>query len=150
MGVNRFKLARLEKGLRQIDVARAAGIGEGYVSRIETGRVTPATALLRRIAQALNVAPNYFGTDPMLGAKNLTGARTGEIELQISRGAVNEMTEAAALRSLALMARWALRKAQKRRQGAEEEVSEVVTGPVSKGSGSQEATQLTCYGPPKR
>ena len=80
----------------------------------------------------------------------MTGARTGEIELQISRGAVNEMTEAAALRSLALLTRWALRKAQKRRQRAEEEVSKVVTGDFSKGSGSQEATQLTCYGPTKR
>ena len=64
MGVNRFKLARLEKGLRQIDVARAAGIGEGYVSRIETDRVNPTPALLRRIARALNVGPDYFGADP--------------------------------------------------------------------------------------
>ena len=70
MSVNRFKLARLEKGLRQIDVARAADIGEGYVSRIETGRVSPAPALLRRIAQALNVAPDYFGIGPSSEREN--------------------------------------------------------------------------------
>ena len=63
MGMNRFKLARLERGLRQIDVARAAGIGEGYVSRIETGRVDPSPELVRRIAQALNVGTDYFSED---------------------------------------------------------------------------------------
>ena len=64
MGMNRFKLARLEKGLRQLDVARAAGIGEGYVSRIETGRVDPGPDLVQRIAIALNVDPAYFAKDP--------------------------------------------------------------------------------------
>jgi transcriptional regulator with XRE-family HTH domain len=63
VGLNRFKRARLEKGLRQIDIARAAGIGEGYVSRIETGRVEPGPDLVRRIAQALNIDPDYFARD---------------------------------------------------------------------------------------
>ncbi len=53
------------------------------------------------------------------------------------------MASASAVRALRLLARWALRKAQKRRQGVEEEVSEVVTGDFSKGSGLQEAAQLT-------
>ena len=52
-----------------------------------------------------------------------------------------------AIRAISLLARWALRKAQTRRQGAEEEVSKVVTGALSKGSGSQEVGQLTCFGP---
>ena len=63
MGMNRFKLARLEKGLRQIDVARAAHVGEGYLSRIETGRVNPKPEIIHRIAQALNVNPDFFAVD---------------------------------------------------------------------------------------
>ena len=55
----------------------------------------------------------------------MTGARTGELELQVSCGAVNEMTEDAALRGLGLLARWALRRAQKRHQGVEGEVGKV-------------------------
>ena len=73
MGLNRFKLARLEKGLRQIDIARAAGIGEGYVSRIETGRVEPGPDLVRRIAQALHIDPDYFARDSSDGPKAFGG-----------------------------------------------------------------------------
>ena len=55
-----------------------------------------------------------------------------------------------AIRAISLLARWALRRAQKRSQGAGEEVSKVVSGDFSKGSGSQEVGQLTCYGSTKR
>ena len=60
------------------------------------------------------------------------------------------MASSSAIRALRLLARWALRKAQKRRHGVEEEVSKVVTGDFSKGSGPEEAAQLTCYGSTKR
>jgi transcriptional regulator with XRE-family HTH domain len=73
VGLNRFKLARLEKGLRQIDIARAAGIGEGYVSRIETGRVEPGPDLVRRIAQALNIDPDYFARNSSDGPRAFGG-----------------------------------------------------------------------------
>lgn len=63
MRVNRFKLVRLEKGLRQLDVARAAGIAEGYMSRIETGRVIPSPELLRRLAAALDVPTESLDED---------------------------------------------------------------------------------------
>jgi transcriptional regulator with XRE-family HTH domain len=65
MGVNRFKLARLEKGLRQIDVARAAHIGEGYLSRIETGRVNPRPEVVKRIAQVLNISSDFLASVPV-------------------------------------------------------------------------------------
>jgi transcriptional regulator with XRE-family HTH domain len=61
--VNRFKIARLEKGLRQLDVARAAGIGEGYMSRIETGRVTPSRELVQRLATVLDVPSDYLAAE---------------------------------------------------------------------------------------
>jgi transcriptional regulator with XRE-family HTH domain len=63
VGVNKFKSARLEKGLRQLDVARAAGVGEGYISRIETGRVTPSRELLQRLAAVLDVPSDYLATE---------------------------------------------------------------------------------------
>ena len=63
MRVNRFKIARLEKGLRQLDVARAAGIGEGYMSRIETGRVTPSRELVQRLATVLDVPSDYLAAE---------------------------------------------------------------------------------------
>ena len=53
------------------------------------------------------------------------------------------------IHGLALLTRWALRKAHKRHQGAEEEVSVAVTGAFTKGPGPHEATQLTCYGQTK-
>ncbi len=66
------------------------------------------------------------------------------------RGTQAPLEDEPAGRVLALLARWALRRAQKRHQGVEEEASTVVTGHFSKGSGSQEAAQLTCYGLTKR
>ncbi|HEX5132083.1 MAG TPA: helix-turn-helix transcriptional regulator [Candidatus Krumholzibacteria bacterium] len=58
--LSRFKMIRLERGLRQIDIARVAGVAEGYVSRIETERVTPSRALLERLAAALGVTVEYL------------------------------------------------------------------------------------------
>ena len=66
---------------------------------------------------------------------------------EVTEHARDEMDPDAAARALSLLARWALRRAQKRAEG---EVSKGVTGAFAKGSGSQEAGQLTCYGSPKR
>ena len=57
MGLTRIKMVRLQRGLRQYDVARRAGIAESYMSKIETGRVKPCPELLARIAAVLDVAP---------------------------------------------------------------------------------------------
>ena len=64
MAINRFKLARLERGFRQLDIARAVGLGETQVSRIETGRMKPARELVERIARALDVTPEYLTGGP--------------------------------------------------------------------------------------
>ncbi len=50
-------MVRMQKGLRQWDVARRAGIAETYLSKIETGRVRPNSDVLGRIARILEVAP---------------------------------------------------------------------------------------------
>jgi transcriptional regulator with XRE-family HTH domain len=56
MTLTRIKLARMHRGLRQLDVSRLAGISESYLSKIETGRAAPSDILLVRLAEVLNVA----------------------------------------------------------------------------------------------
>ena len=57
MALTKMKKIRLECDLRQWDVARRAGIAESYLSKIETGRVTPKPQVLARIAEVLGVNP---------------------------------------------------------------------------------------------
>jgi DNA-binding XRE family transcriptional regulator len=49
----RMKAARVLVGLTQQKLADKVGTREIEISRIETGRVTPATAMKRRIAEVL-------------------------------------------------------------------------------------------------
>lgn len=51
--MTRFKLARMEAGLTQLAVARAAGVSESKITRIETGRYTPGGSLRQRLAALL-------------------------------------------------------------------------------------------------
>lgn len=44
---------RIEAGLKQIDLARQAGISKPHMSSIEHGRVSPSPPVLRRLAEAL-------------------------------------------------------------------------------------------------
>ena len=54
--LSRIKLVRMRCGLRQMDLSRQIGVSESYLSKIETGRVTPSRFLLARMAEALYVA----------------------------------------------------------------------------------------------
>mgnify|MGYP001290616390 CR=1 FL=1 len=51
---------RSEKGLSQEDLADAANVNRGYVSRIENGHVAFSVPVLLRIAKALEVSPTKF------------------------------------------------------------------------------------------
>ena len=51
---------RSEKGLSQEDLADAANVNRGYVSRIENGHVAFSVPVLLRIAKALEVNPAKF------------------------------------------------------------------------------------------
>lgn len=44
---------RIEAGLKQIDLARQAGISKPHMSSIEHGRVNPSPPVLGRLAEAL-------------------------------------------------------------------------------------------------
>lgn len=73
MGLSRIKLVRLQRGLRQWDVARAAGVTESYLSRLETGRVEPSSELLERLAAVLGVSPQTLRGDVGTGQVDVEG-----------------------------------------------------------------------------
>lgn len=51
--VDRLVRARIERGLSQRGLARAAGLSGPFVSQIETGRRNPGPAAARKICEAL-------------------------------------------------------------------------------------------------
>ena len=59
----RFKQAREEALLSQLDVAHLAGCSEHLVSKIETGRLVPGTALKRRLAEVLHAPAEHMFTE---------------------------------------------------------------------------------------
>ena len=58
MFINGIKLARMKAGLRQIDVAKAAGIAESTLSHYETGRTKPSPAVLKKLVEILGATEN--------------------------------------------------------------------------------------------
>lgn len=55
---NNLKKIRLEKGMTQGDICRAAGMDRGYISRVESGQKNPTISNLEKIAKALNISPD--------------------------------------------------------------------------------------------
>lgn len=46
--------ARMEKGLRQQDIARKMRTKQSVISRVEAGKTSPTVSFLQRLAQALD------------------------------------------------------------------------------------------------
>jgi DNA-binding XRE family transcriptional regulator len=55
-----IKKYRLEKGWRQIDLARAAGVHKSTVYESEAGRTNPSMKTLKKFASALGVSVNQL------------------------------------------------------------------------------------------
>ena len=51
--ISRLKLERAERRLSQFELAKMVGVNEVTISRIETGRLTPAPDLKSKIATVL-------------------------------------------------------------------------------------------------
>jgi transcriptional regulator with XRE-family HTH domain len=68
----RLRQVREAAGLTQLEVAAIAGITHEAISLLETGRRAPMVATVRRLAQALRVAPRVFVADDDLAAVGLT------------------------------------------------------------------------------
>ena len=64
----RLKQGRRRAGLRQADLAAAAGVGIATVRRIEQGAMEPRLATARKLAAALGVRAEWlvFGEEPMV------------------------------------------------------------------------------------
>jgi hypothetical protein len=46
MILTKIKLARMQQGIRQWDLAQRAGISESRLSKIETGRIVPSSSII--------------------------------------------------------------------------------------------------------
>ena len=55
MKAQNMKVARMMKGLTQVDLAQRVGCSEALVSKIETGRARPDRELKRQIACVLAI-----------------------------------------------------------------------------------------------
>ena len=55
MLANRLRIARLERDLRQDQLAAAVSVSRNTISSIETGRYTPSALLAFRLAEALDL-----------------------------------------------------------------------------------------------
>lgn len=54
------KVVRRHRGLTQTEVARAAGITQGFLSDLERGAKRPNAAMRTRLAVAMSVDPNWL------------------------------------------------------------------------------------------
>lgn len=53
---NRIKNYRVERGMTQIELAKKAGLSQGYLSDLEKNRFNPTTPIIIGIAVALDVS----------------------------------------------------------------------------------------------
>ena len=56
----KVKDLRDRRGINQVDLARAAGVGQSLISKIENGTASPSLKTLIRIADALGVDVGEF------------------------------------------------------------------------------------------
>jgi len=55
--LTKFKLLRLRKGLTQFEISRKVGEREGFISKIETGKLTPGPELAFKLGKILGADP---------------------------------------------------------------------------------------------
>lgn len=64
MAVNRVKLARMEKEMTQLDLAKACGVTRQTISLIESDRYNPTIGLCKKICSELNKSlDDLFGEE---------------------------------------------------------------------------------------
>jgi transcriptional regulator with XRE-family HTH domain len=76
MALSKLKLIRMQRGIRQFDLASRVGITEQHLSRVECGRSKPTGALLAKIAAALGVDPIDLEGSVEAGTLKLGPARS--------------------------------------------------------------------------
>jgi transcriptional regulator with XRE-family HTH domain len=56
----RIKMARIERGISQQQLARDAGLHQSHLSMIESDKHDPSATIVRTLAQVLRVNANYL------------------------------------------------------------------------------------------
>jgi excisionase family DNA binding protein len=74
----RLRHLREAAGLTQLELEAATSLTHEAISRLEWGRCAPMVETVRKLAQALRVAPRVFVADEELAAVGLTTAATAE------------------------------------------------------------------------
>ena len=72
--MNRIKDLRIDKDLRQIDVANATGIDQKTLSNYETGKTNPDSYAIVKLAEFFGVTTDY-----LLGVSAVDAKRPDEI-----------------------------------------------------------------------
>ena len=59
----RLKSTRLSRGLTQVEAAKALGVTQAFLSKLELGGAAPNVAMLKRIAKLYDVTETYLVGD---------------------------------------------------------------------------------------
>lgn len=69
-----LKLARIRAGLTQQELASIAGLPENYISKLETGRISPSEENITALRQCLSLPKSdLFANDLWEQARQTTG-----------------------------------------------------------------------------
>lgn len=71
----RIKLARVERDLKQSDLANLLGTTQQYVARLESGKINPGALNLYELAKVLQKPVEWF-YEPFDGAESLPKAQS--------------------------------------------------------------------------
>lgn len=63
MALTRLKIARMQQGLLQWDLAQRAGMSESRLSKMETGKIRPSDAVLGKLAVVLGIPVEVLQED---------------------------------------------------------------------------------------
>lgn len=74
MLAERLKYWRKSKGYTQSELAGAAGVSDGLIGQIETGKANPSVTTLMAIAKVLEISPGLLLGDPCQGGHSYEGA----------------------------------------------------------------------------
>lgn len=58
--MNKIKLARMERGIRQRELAKQTRLGQSLISKLENDKLFPGPEIAERIGKALHVPADWI------------------------------------------------------------------------------------------
>lgn len=101
----RLRALREQAGLHQQQLARQADLAHEEISRLELGDRCPQAPTLRKLSQALGVAPSHFVDDTPVGLELLTTEEAGR-RLDVPAGRVRKWTQQGVLPGVKVGVAW--------------------------------------------